>query len=202
MALIDNQLEAGIHGDFEKGWLIAQQLEKETPTCQRAAFNRGWYLLRQGKLKPNINYNRIYRSISFKNNKAVMTDYLNGSSSSQVEYSLYGVHDGNLTLVADLVGAKLDYENLKQILDNEGTGTPMDLSFELSSLPIGCVWLGLVRNEFQQHSVTKNCFPFIHPNRFGHFRQGGGHSTMGRSFQRQGLNRLGGCQYLAGHLVS
>jgi len=50
MALIDNQLEAGIHGDFEKGWLIAQQLEKETPTCQRAAFNRGWYLLRQGKL--------------------------------------------------------------------------------------------------------------------------------------------------------
>jgi len=50
MALIDKQLEAGIHGDFDKGWLIAQQLEKETPTCQRAAFNRGWYYLRQGKL--------------------------------------------------------------------------------------------------------------------------------------------------------
>tara|TARA_B110000014_G_C20126080_1_gene599998 strand:+ start:1436 stop:2416 length:981 start_codon:yes stop_codon:yes gene_type:complete len=50
MALLDKQLEAGIHGDFDKGWLIAQQLEKETPTCQRAAFNRGWYLLRQGKL--------------------------------------------------------------------------------------------------------------------------------------------------------
>ena len=80
---------------------------------------------------PPINY------VQFKNNKAVMTDYLNGSSSSQVEYSLHGVHDGSSTLVADLVGAKLDYENLKQILDNEGTGTPMDLSFELSSLPIG-----------------------------------------------------------------
>jgi len=50
MALLDKQLEAGIHGDFDKGWLIAQQLEKETPTCDRAAFNRGWYLLRQGKL--------------------------------------------------------------------------------------------------------------------------------------------------------
>ena len=48
--LLDMQLEAGIHGDFEKGWEIAQQLEKETPTCNRAAFNRGWYLLRQGKL--------------------------------------------------------------------------------------------------------------------------------------------------------
>jgi len=48
--LIDLQLAAGIRGDFKKGWEIAQQLEKETPTCQRAAFNRGWYLLRQGKL--------------------------------------------------------------------------------------------------------------------------------------------------------
>ncbi len=76
-------------------------------------------------------------NLQFKNNKAVMTDYLNGSSSSAVNYSLYGVHDGSNTLVADLIGAKLDYENLKQILDNDGTGTPMDLSFELSSLPIG-----------------------------------------------------------------
>ena len=76
-------------------------------------------------------------NVQFKNNKAVMTDYLNGSSSSQVQHSLYGVHDGTTTLVADLVGAKLDYENLKQIIDNDGTGTPLDLSFELSSLPIG-----------------------------------------------------------------
>ena len=50
MNLLDKQLDAGIHGDFDQGWLIAQQLEKETPACQRAAFNRGWYLLRQGKL--------------------------------------------------------------------------------------------------------------------------------------------------------
>ena len=26
MAILDKQLEAGIHGDFDKGWLIAQQL--------------------------------------------------------------------------------------------------------------------------------------------------------------------------------
>ena len=73
----------------------------------------------------------------FKNNKAVITDYLDGSANSSVSYSLYGVHDGDSTLVADLVGAKLDYDNLKQILDNDGTGRPMDLSFELSSLPVG-----------------------------------------------------------------
>ena len=76
-------------------------------------------------------------NVQFKNNKAVMTDYLNGSASSQVQHSLYGIHDGTTTLVADLVGAKLDYENLKQIIDNDGTGKPLDLSFELSSLPIG-----------------------------------------------------------------
>ena len=38
-------------------------------------------------------------------------------------------------MVADLVGAKLDYDNLKQILDNDGTGTPMDLNFELANIP-------------------------------------------------------------------
>jgi len=48
--LIDLQLAAGIQGDFKKGWELAQQIEKETPDCPRAAFNRGWYLLHQGKL--------------------------------------------------------------------------------------------------------------------------------------------------------
>ena len=47
---IDLQLEAGLRGDFKKGWELAQKLEKKTPDCSRAAFNRGWYLLRQGKL--------------------------------------------------------------------------------------------------------------------------------------------------------
>jgi len=80
-------------------------------------------------LNPPIN------NIQFKNNKAVMTDYLNGSSANAVNYSLYGIHDGASTLVADLVGAKLDYDNLKKILDNDATGTPMDLAFELSNIP-------------------------------------------------------------------
>ena len=48
--LIDLQLAAGLRGDFKKGWELAQQLEKESPDCPRAAFNRGWYVLRQGKL--------------------------------------------------------------------------------------------------------------------------------------------------------
>jgi len=46
--LLDLQLEAGLRGDFEKGWEIAQLLPQDDP---RAMFNRGWYLLRQGKLQ-------------------------------------------------------------------------------------------------------------------------------------------------------
>ena len=48
--LIDLQLAAGVRGDFKTGWKIAQQLKKKQPTNKRAAFNRGWYFLQQGKL--------------------------------------------------------------------------------------------------------------------------------------------------------
>ncbi len=51
---IDLQLEASTRGDFEKGWEIACQIEKEKPEDNRAAYNRGWYLLRQGKLQEGM----------------------------------------------------------------------------------------------------------------------------------------------------
>lgn len=47
--LLDIQLEAGLRGDFEKGWEISEILHKQGN--ERAEFNRGWYLLRQGKLQ-------------------------------------------------------------------------------------------------------------------------------------------------------
>ena len=95
-------------------------------------------------------------NVQFRNNKAVMTDYLNGSSSTQVQHSLYGVHDGTTTLVADLIGAKLDYENLKQVIDNDGTGTPLDLSFELSSLPVGSGTTSVTLKLFYGNDVVKD----------------------------------------------
>ena len=48
LVLLDLQLEAGLRGDFDRGWEIAQQLPEDN---DRAAFNRGWYVLRQGKLQ-------------------------------------------------------------------------------------------------------------------------------------------------------
>lgn len=48
---LDLQLTASTMGDFAEGWRIAQKLEAEEPTNHRAAYNRGWYYLRQGQIQ-------------------------------------------------------------------------------------------------------------------------------------------------------
>lgn len=48
---LDLQLSASTIGNFEEGWRLALKIEKEQPLNHRAAFNRGWYLLRQGKIQ-------------------------------------------------------------------------------------------------------------------------------------------------------
>ena len=117
----------------QSGSSISMSSSSDVTAIKQDAYNA----IFNGIVDTTLAGNPPINNVQFKNNKAVMTDYLNGSSSSQVQHSLYGVHDGSTTLVADLIGAKLDYENLKQVIDNDGSGTPLDLSFELSSLPIG-----------------------------------------------------------------
>ena len=48
---LDLQLTASRMGNFAEGWRLAQKIEKEEPNNHRAAFNRGWYLLRQGEIQ-------------------------------------------------------------------------------------------------------------------------------------------------------
>lgn len=48
---LDLQLAASTMGDFVEGWRLAQKLAKEEPRNDRAAYNRGWYLLRQGQIQ-------------------------------------------------------------------------------------------------------------------------------------------------------
>ena len=48
---LDLQLAASTLGDFAEGWRIAQKLEREEPQNHRAAYNRGWYYLRQGRIQ-------------------------------------------------------------------------------------------------------------------------------------------------------
>ena len=47
---LDLQLEASYRGDFKEGLRLAKKLKKEEPWNHRAAFNRGWYELSEGKI--------------------------------------------------------------------------------------------------------------------------------------------------------
>lgn len=47
---LDMQVVCGKTGDFAEGWRIAEKLAKERPRDHRAAFNRAWYLLKQGRV--------------------------------------------------------------------------------------------------------------------------------------------------------
>jgi len=47
---LDLQVAAGKMGDFVEGWRLAEKLASERPQDHRAAYNRSWYLLKQGKI--------------------------------------------------------------------------------------------------------------------------------------------------------
>lgn len=47
---LDMQLAVGLMGGFEEGLRLANELEQEEPWNNRAAFNRGWYRMYEGKL--------------------------------------------------------------------------------------------------------------------------------------------------------
>lgn len=51
MHLIDQQLNLMIRGRFEEAWSISQKLEEEMPDNLRHKFNRGWFLINQGKFQ-------------------------------------------------------------------------------------------------------------------------------------------------------
>lgn len=51
---LDIQREAAKRGDFKKAWEIAKHLEATEPNNHRAAFNRGLYVLMQGRLKEGM----------------------------------------------------------------------------------------------------------------------------------------------------
>ena len=51
MHLIDQQLNLMIRGRFEEAWKLAEELESLDPNDPKAKFNRGWFLINQGKLQ-------------------------------------------------------------------------------------------------------------------------------------------------------
>jgi len=51
MHLIDQQLNLMIRGQVDAAWKISEQLQQETPHDLRHQFNRGWFLINQGKFQ-------------------------------------------------------------------------------------------------------------------------------------------------------
>ena len=47
---LDLQVAAGKMGDFVEGWRLSEKLHSERPNDHRAAYNRSWYLLKQGQI--------------------------------------------------------------------------------------------------------------------------------------------------------
>ena len=87
MDLLDQQLQANLRGDFEKGWELAQILERERPNCNRCAFNRGWHYLQQGKFQEGFElldcgrWERVFGSPPLRTDKPIwnMEDDLTGN---------------------------------------------------------------------------------------------------------------------------
>lgn len=72
--LLNKQLQAGLNGDFAKGWDIAEQLKADAPNEPRAAFNRGWYEMQRGNLFKGQKLLDVGRHINVFGNRHCGTD--------------------------------------------------------------------------------------------------------------------------------
>jgi hypothetical protein len=64
MHLIDQQLNLMIRGRIDEGWKIAEELERDFPNDPRAKFNRGWFLINQGKFQEGFQCLEYGRSLN------------------------------------------------------------------------------------------------------------------------------------------
>lgn len=64
MHLIDQQLNLMIRGRIDEGWKIAEELERDFPDDPRAKFNRGWFLINQGKFQEGFKCLEYGRSLN------------------------------------------------------------------------------------------------------------------------------------------
>jgi hypothetical protein len=64
MHLIDQQLNLMIRGRFDEAWKIAEELERIDPNNPRSKFNRGWFLINQGKWQEGFQCLEYGRSLS------------------------------------------------------------------------------------------------------------------------------------------
>lgn len=73
MHLIDQQLNLMIRGRFDEAWKIAEELEEKYSNDPRAKFNRGWFLINQGKFQEGFQCLEYGRSLKVYGNEKLNT---------------------------------------------------------------------------------------------------------------------------------
>ena len=122
--LIDFELEASLKGNFKKSWEIAEQIEKDNPECDRAAFNRGWHLMSQGKLLEGHRYLNRGRNENLFGNPIV---------SNQPEWD--GKSKGTILLVLEGgLGDQIHGFRYAQEIQNNGNKVIVSCNRELAEL--------------------------------------------------------------------
>lgn len=74
MHLIDQQLNLMLRGNFKEAWEISEKLEETMPNDYRHMFNRGWFLLQQGKYQEGFQSLEAGRFLSVYGSPRLNTD--------------------------------------------------------------------------------------------------------------------------------
>ena len=136
---IDLQLAASRMGNFAEGWRLCQKIEAEEPDNHRAAFNRGWYLLRQGQIQKGYQLMDRGRIVEVFGNtkpdvptepwdgksKGIIMLYLEGGLGDQIHQVRYAKHiaaRGCKVIVAcsgPLASLFVDVEGVSAVIQHE-----------------------------------------------------------------------------------
>lgn len=73
MHLIDQELNLMIRGRVDEGWKIAEEIEKNHPDDPRGKFNRGWFLINQGKFQEGFQCLEYGRALNVYGNGKINT---------------------------------------------------------------------------------------------------------------------------------
>lgn len=94
MHLLDQQLDLMIRGRVEEAWKISEKLEKKDSSDIRHKFNRGWFLINQGKFQEGFQLLDAGRHIKVYGDTKIATDkpiwYNNKIKNKTVILSLEG----------------------------------------------------------------------------------------------------------------